>query len=332
MEERKTYTGEELKTFQCVSKSYMAKVLHRLHEEHNICKKFLHPSSHEKVRQLFYKHMVAHQMAFFRLSCKEIVGNEQHGDIKNMFRLLKNVTAGPVILVQKVESHMTNVVANTLKTLRQDHDQASLFIRAVCNAQKKSATLIEDLFQEDPLFTAALHNAWRAGATNSRSDISREWLLKFLDHLLKKGKKETWEVVTEKVQQFIKVFKCLEDNDTSKQYYTKALSNRLMQEQTEDSLKIEEKLISLLKETYGSNFTGNMQTMCKDIGISIELMPAFSKYCTRKWIELEVDVDVKILRSHAWPLQKTLPSFAVPEQLEDAARTFGRYMMSPNQR
>lgn len=74
---------------ECTVSQYMVKVLQRRDEEDLRSRKFLHPSSHGKVRSECEQRMVADHLAAIQNECPNMVEHEHQQDLRNAFALLK---------------------------------------------------------------------------------------------------------------------------------------------------------------------------------------------------------------------------------------------------
>ncbi|XP_033762061.1 cullin-2-like isoform X2 [Pecten maximus] len=312
---------------ECNCSEYMEKVIFRLDNEDFRSRKFLHPSSYNKITFECQQRMVADHLQFLHGECKEMVKLKHTKDLSNMYRLLKPINGGLGVLIQEVESHIRRTGLEAVKNLKGENIPAQ-FVESMLEVHKHYTELIQQTFQTDQQFVGALDKAC-AAAINYRHNPkhpckSAELLAKYCDNLLKKSSKGISEMeLDDKLSSCITVFKYLDDKDVFQRFYSRMLAKRLIFSQSA-SMDAEEAMINKLKQACGYEFTNKLHRMFTDMSISMGLNNDFSDFIRNKDNEdLGVNFTIMVLQAGAWPIgQSNLPTFAIPQELERSVRMF----------
>lgn len=324
------YRFEASKLFQdCDCSLYMEKVIQRLDEENLRSRKFLHPSSYEKVTQECQQRMIADHLQFLHGECQGMVAQEIRKDLRNMYSLLKPITNGLEILVQEVQGHVKNRGLSAVTNLKGDNVPAQ-FVENMLRVHQSYFELIQDVFNGDQQFVGALDKAC-AQVINARPNQkspcrSPELLAKYCDSLLKKSAKGVSESETDdKLVQSITIFKYIDDKDIFQKFYARTLAKRLIHGQSM-SMDAEESMINRLKQACGYEFTNKLHRMFTDMNLSADLNNRFAAFLRDDTVELGINFSIYILQAGAWPLGQTnLSQFAIPQELERSVKMFEEF-------
>ncbi|XP_072027035.1 cullin-2-like [Amphiura filiformis] len=305
---------------------YMEKVLQRLHEETLRSRKFLHPSSYNKVMHECQMRMVADHMTFLHGECKTMVRQEHLPDLSRLYKLLRPVQNGLGIMVKELEAHIKDTGLQSTSSLQGDNVPAQ-FVDAILALHTKFSELINTTLGSDLAFTIALDKAC-AAVVNNRPSLripcrSPELLAKHCDSLLKKSSKGISESeLDDKLVQTILVFKYIEDKDIFQRFYSRMMAKRLIHGLS-TSMDAEELMINKLKQACGYEFTNKLHRMFTDMGVSDDLNSKFGTYCNDRQTQLGISFSIYVLTTGSWPLgQSALTPFAIPQELEKSVRMF----------
>ncbi|XP_077979355.1 cullin-2-like [Glandiceps talaboti] len=305
---------------------YMEKVLHRLSEENLRSRKFLHPSSYNKVTQECQQKMVAEHLLFLHNECKEIVRKEKKEDMQRLFKLLQPIQNGLGEMIQELEKHIKDTGLEAICNLRGDN-VPSQFVESVLDVHTKFSKLIQSVLAGDQAFTSALDKALTAVVNWKPSPRhvckAPELIAKYCDSLLKKSSKGISESeVDDKLSQSIIVFKYIDDKDIFQKFYSRMLAKRLIHGLSM-SMDAEEGMINRLKQACGYEFTNKLHRMFTDMSVSSDLNNKFSNFLKNKEGDLGISFSIYVLQAGAWPLGQTaLTPFAIPQELEKSVREF----------
>lgn len=305
---------------QCTVSQYMEEVIKRLDEESARAQRFLHPSSLPKVRKQCEDRMITDHLDFLYSECKEMVAQERHHDLRNMYRLLKPIPDALKMLIQSLLEHIKNEGIETISTLKGDTVHLQ-FVENMLQVHGKYERLIGgDTFRNDPLFLSALDKACSFVINKRLSDKqpcrSAELVAKYCDSLLKKSKLTEAEIDA-KLAASITIFKYIEDKDVYQKFYSRMLAKRLIHELSQ-SMDAEEAMINRLKQACGYEFTNKLHRMFTDISVSLDLNTKFAASLKETGDEIGINLSIKVLQAGAWPLgptQVVIP-FAVPQEFE----------------
>ncbi|KAL3832004.1 hypothetical protein ACJMK2_023688 [Sinanodonta woodiana] len=311
---------------ECSCSEYMEKVIMKLDNENFRSRKFLNPSSYNKVTYECQQRMVADHLQFLHGECREMVQSEKRKDLSNMFKLLKPIHGGLGVLIEEVEGHIRAVGLEAVKNLKGDNVPAQ-FVENMLEVHGKYTEMIKSVFQNDQQFVGALDKAC-AAVINYRPHPkqqcrSPELLARYCDNLLKKSSKGSSEAeMDDKLSSCITVFKYLDDKDVFQRHYSRSLAKRLIHGQSA-SMDAEEVMINKLKQACGYEFTNKLHRMFQDVTVSSGLSESFNVHLKEGGTELGLNFTIMVLQAGAWPIgQSTLPTFAIPQELERSVSLF----------
>jgi len=336
------YRAEAAKLIETLNCSdYMEKVLSRLDDESYRVRKFLHPSSYDKVIRVCQKRMIEDHLECLHEFCPEIVKAEQQKDLANMYKLLKPTSDGLKTLIAEVQEHIKEVGQENLQTVLKSDNVPSQFVEVMLNVHAKYHDSILNTFQGDPDFMEALDKAC-ASVINWRPNQkticrSPELLAKFCDNLLKKSVKGMSESeIDDKLASSITIFKYLDDKDVYQKFYSRMLARRLINFQSQ-SMDAEEGMINRLKQACGYEFTNKLHRMFTDMNISEDLNTKFANFLQNSDAEggsgeasleqrLGINFSVLVLTAGSWPFhQSNIPTLTIPQELVKSVQKFENF-------
>ncbi|XP_041478352.1 cullin-2-like [Lytechinus variegatus] len=306
---------------------YMAKVLQRLQEEQLRSRKFLHPSSYDRVLEECQKRMVADHMSLLQSECRMMVRHEKRQDLSRIYELLKPFSSGISIMVKELETHIVDSGQQAIAGLHGDNIPAQ-FVEAMLSLHGKFSEMITTVFNKDQLFTKSLDMACSSVVNKKLSPKhnsckSPELLARHCDALLKKSSKGSSESeLDDRLGQCILVFRYIDDKDIFQRFYARMLAKRLIHGLS-TSMDAEEAMINKLKQACGYEFTNKLHRMFTDMGVSDDLNNKFARFCQEKETDLGINFSIYVLTTGSWPLgQSALTPFAMPQELEKSVRMF----------
>lgn len=123
------------------------------------------------------------------------------------------------------------------------------------------------------------------------------------------------------------VFKYVEDKDVFQKFYSKMLAKRLVNG-TSASDDAEASMIAKLKDACGFEYTGKLQRMFTDMGVSKDLNDGFRVQMEQNHEKDDLlDFSILVLGTAHWPLQPPVSAFNIPEELEKTIERFKNYYM-----
>ena len=304
--------------------SYMERVLMRIDAENVRSRKYLHCSSYSRVTAECQARMVADHLSVLHSESKTMVAQDRRRDLGNMYRLLKPIDKGLVILIKDIQDHITRTGLEAVNNIPSTGDNmAQVFVEMVLDVHQKYSDLIRDVFNSDQQFASALDKACSC-IVNHRKNAklpckSPELLARYCDSLLKKSLKGTTEnEIDDKLSLSITVFKYIDDKDVFQKFYAKMFAKRLIHSQSL-SMESEEGMINKLKNACGYEFTSKLHRMFTDIKLSDDLNEAFTSWQKEEKVDFGsgLSFNIFVLQAGAWPLgQSAISPFALPQPLE----------------
>ncbi|CAG0902644.1 unnamed protein product [Darwinula stevensoni] len=311
---------------------YMEKVISKMDEECLRARKFLNPSSYQKVVGECEQRMVADHLELLSSESKDMVSLENLKDLQNLYLLLKSIPSGLGVLASRIQDHIKAKGLESIHGLSGDNIP-NLFVDNLLQIHSKYSQMVQSIFLGDHLFLSALDKACAAvinyRPTPKQPCHSAELLARYCDMLLKKSSKSMSESeVDEKLARAIIIFRYIDDKDVFQKFYAKMLSRRLIH-QLSMSMDAEEAMINRLKEACGYEFTNKLHRMFTDMSISSDLNQKFSAYVKKGNVDLGITFSIYVLQTGAWPFSNmNLSPFALPQELEKSVQHFETFYHS----
>lgn len=304
---------------------YMERVIQRIEAEDVRSRKFLYPSSYQKVTSECEQRMVGDHLSYLHSECKPMVGGERRADLANLYRLLKSISGAQAVLLEEVQTHIKQGGLEAVADIKGDTVHVD-FVENMLSVHKKYKDLIQDVFQGDQAFVGALDKACTAVINHREpktASKSPELLARYCDSLLKKSSKGISESeIDDKLASSITIFKYLDDKDVFQKFYSRSLGKRLIHIQSH-SMDMEEAMINRLKQACGYEFTSKFHRMFTDILTADDLNAKFTTFLNNANTEVGLNYFIRVLQQGAWPLSHTgLSPIAVPLQLEKTVQMF----------
>jgi len=279
------YNAEASKMLQDETISvYMEKVIQRIENENKRSRKFLYPSSFQKVTS----------------ECEQTLLDEVQAHIKTQGLDAISGLKGDTMAQQFVEN-VLSVHKKCLDMIKEVFQGDQAFIGALdkaCNA------VINHRQPKQP-------------------SKAPELLARYCDTLLKKSQKGISESeIDDKLSSSITVFKYLDDKDIFQKFYSRNLGKRLIHQQSH-SMDLEEAMINRLKQACGYEFTNKFHRMFTDISLAEDLNTKFSDFLKSSNVDVGINYFVRVLQQGAWPLsQNNLSPLAIPVELEKTVQMY----------
>lgn len=189
------------------------------------------------------------RLDFLYSECNRMVTQENCKDLRNLYIILKPIPDHlKGALIQTFLDHIRNEGLETIKNLSDDNIHI-LFVEEMLKVHTKFTRMIDEVFENDPLFLSALDKACASVINRSPNEKqpcrNAEYVAKYCDTLLKKSKSTEAEI-DQKLNNNITIFKYIEDKDIYQKFYSRLLAKRLIHEQSH-SMDAEEAMINRLK-------------------------------------------------------------------------------------
>jgi len=304
---------------------YMERVITKIEDEDVRSRKFLYPSSYQKVTGECEQRMVGDHLTYLHSECKPMVAGERRSDLANLYRLLKPISGAQAVLLEEVQGHIRQAGMESIADVKGETMHTD-FVENMLTVHKKYRDLIQEVFQGDQAFVGALDKACTAVINHREpktASKSPELLARYCDSLLKKSSKGISETeIDDKLASSITIFKYLDDKDVFQKFYSRSLGKRLIHMQSH-SMDMEEAMINRLKQACGYEFTSKFHRMFTDILTAEDLNSKFTRFLGNSNTEVGINYFIRVLQQGAWPLSNSgLTPIAVPIQLEKTVQMF----------
>lgn len=279
----------------------------------------LYPKSQDKVLKEVLTNFVGNHLALLHSQCKTIIQDGKLSDLGNIYRLLKPIDGAMEVLLKEFLEHVTADGINVLSEIVNDYPNE--FVEAILKTHGKFQRMIKDFLLNDHSFSSALDTACvylvnlKFKAAQPMAGTS-ELLVRYCDTLLKKSKKVNEVDIDIRLENFMTVFKYINEKDKFQLIYAKYLAKRLIQEKS-CSMDLEEGMLKRFKNICGYEFTSNLFKMFTDCSLSENLRSNFESHLKASKISLPIGFSVKVLQQAAWPLNANLKNTsAIPIEVE----------------
>jgi len=304
---------------------YMEKVITKIEAEDVRSRKFLYPSSYQKVTGECEQRMVGDHLTYLHGECKPMVAGERRTDLANLYRLLKPISGAQSVLLEEVQGHIRKAGMESIADVKGETMHTD-FVENMLTVHKKYRDLIQEVFQGDQAFVGALDKACTAVINHREPKVaskSPELLARYCDSLLKKSSKGISETeIDDKLSSSITIFKYLDDKDVFQKFYSRSLGKRLIHMQSHN-MDMEEAMINRLKTACGYEFTSKFHRMYTDILTAEDLNNKFGTFLNNSNTAVGISYFIRVLQQGAWPLSNSgLTPIAVPIQLEKTVQMF----------
>ncbi|RKP08790.1 Cullin [Thamnocephalis sphaerospora] len=326
----RTRTYYEREARNAVAELSLSQFIHRVHarleEESARCRRFLDPSSRDKVLHPMVVECIVSHSALIYGEFRQMLSQENQKDCATSYSLMMHVKDGIKPLRDTFEAFVVEGCRRVLAGLDWESPKIiTEYVEQLAQLHDHYEGLCIRFFNNDPSFIAAFDKAFHA-LLNDRIKLRQpEALAKHCDQLLRKPSKQTIEALEERLRMLIKLFGYLDDKDVFQKFYTRAMARRLISDASLAE-ELELTVISLLRHACGVDFVSKLQRMCTDINLNRDLNQAFCKWLVDEDVPATIGHSVLALTTGAWPLTSTATSqLIIPPPLEGSVAQFVRF-------
>ncbi|PIO64123.1 cullin family protein, partial [Teladorsagia circumcincta] len=240
--------------------------------------------------------------------CHELITNEERKDLRNMYRLLKPIPSGLLVMAKEFEDYVRKKGLDLISTISGDNVPQQ-FVDNVLKVHEKFHAMKTEVFMDDGDFAGALDKALQSVVNvkeGSGPPRASERLARYTDSLLRKSAKGMSELeVDQQLSKAIVIFRYIEDKDVFQ------------------------------KQACGYEFTSKLSRMFTDIGLSNELADKFNKHLDKTHTSVHVSMQPLVLQAGSWPLSapqagsnngnSETASFILPPILQPSVEAFEEY-------
>ncbi|KAF9604482.1 hypothetical protein IFM89_006804 [Coptis chinensis] len=298
-----------------------------------------------------------HQLLY--VHAKQILEKESSGlhvllrdnkeeDLSRMFRLYSKIDKGLELISAIFKEHVSSVGLALIKEAADGTRdkkvenrgnaglQEKVFVNKVIELHDKYLNHCNNCFMGNSLFHKALKEGFEAFLNKEIAGASiAELLSTFCDSFLQKGsevEKLGEDVIEETIEKVVRLVAYIHEKDLFAEFSRKKLARRLLSDRSAN-IEHEKRLLSKLKQQFGTYFTSKMEGMVTDLTLARDLQLEFKNYIRDNPNETGgVDFSVTVLTTGFWPTYKSV-DFNFPGEFFvciDAFKTF--YNCKTNQR
>jgi len=270
--------------------------------------------------------------------------NQKIADLRCLYQLFKQVDNGLRTIAACISRHLreegkvlvsddssqASTQSSTASRNTQNSIEPVLYVTNLLELKDRYNEFVELAFDNDKLLKQTVNGDFEHFVNlNSKSP---EYLSLYVDEKFKKvarggglrsASEETVEQLLDKV---MVIFRFLNEKDLFEKYYKQHLAKRLLSVKNGSGEDHERTMISKLKNECGSQFTGKLEGMFKDISLSSNLNEQFKRSAYVS--SLQFDFQVKVLTSGNWPQSQQNLDCIMPASLETAFECFRNYYLS----
>ncbi|KAF7721987.1 Cullin-2 [Apophysomyces ossiformis] len=341
--------------------SFMKKVSQRLQQEIMRNNQYCHSTSHPRiVKEFEAQYIFAYQDRIID-EFENMLRAERYGDCTLAYNILGRITDGLKPLLRIYELYVCKLGKDIIIKLGPSiAKNPRLYVDELLDLHTKFYEVNHQVFESDPLFTAAVDKAFRTivneGLVNTPSN-GPEILARYCDIMLKKtaGKRDIAisarsdldskkkvalfkgsrdaEVgdSEDRLMKMITLFKYVDDKDVFQKFYSRMLAKRLIFG-VSASEEMEANMINRLKEICGVEYTSKLNKMFTDMSLSNDLNTNFKDFLKQKPYKLGVGFDMLILTAGAWPMNQKddinapeATKIQIPAELERSVSLFEEF-------
>ena len=283
---------------------------------------YLAPSSLRPFERAVDTHLVAaHLAAIVERGFGPLMEQARAAELALVFRVSGRV--GRQALVREAFGAYCKAKAKAIVGDKDDDEKDKLLVASLVAFRDEMTELAQAAFwSAADAFAAALKSAIET-SVNTRENKPAELVARYLDGRLRSGAKGVGseDAMERELDKVMLLFKSIHGKDVFEAFYKKDLAKRLLLDRSA-SMDLEKSVVSKLKSECGSQFTGKLEGMFRDIEVARELNGQFvaSKH-SNGGRELGLEANVTVLTSAHWPSYPLTPA-KLPLQLARAAKAF----------
>ncbi|CAG9461420.1 unnamed protein product [Pedinophyceae sp. YPF-701] len=246
-----------------------------------------------------------------------MMDNEKNEDVARAYTLLGRVSAHDAL-----RTAWTAYITAATSAIVSDASRDAEMVQRLLDLRKRLSGTVAAALGGDESFVRATRAAMEA-AINRRQNRPAEMVAKYLDGLLRSGAKGAGseERVEEELHGALALFRLIQGKDVFEAFYKRDLARRLLLGRSA-SQDAELRMLGLLREECGAQFTSKLEGMFKDIEVSRDLMAA-----VRGAPEFQgaapsgLDMSVSVLTSGFWPSYPVVDA-VLPGALQQGQEAF----------
>jgi cullin 4 len=256
---------------QCEVADYLLYAEKKLHEERGRADQYLDDVTRKPLQSAVEMQLIIVNLDIICKGLDKMLDENRHEDLGRLYTMLGRVDGHKDLhgsFVEFIKKRGKILVGNVAKDKTMVEDLLE-FKQTIDN-------VVIGPWQKNALFINGVREAF-AELINSRHNKPAEMIAQFFDAKLRTGYKElSEEKMDETFDRVIILFRFINGKDVFEAFYKTHLARRLLLQKS-SSNDAERSILSKLKQECGSQFTGKLEGMFKDVHRSTELTSSFKQ-------------------------------------------------------
>ncbi len=224
-----------------------------------------------------------------------------------------------------LKTHWVNYIYNSSSKIYEQHSSNFLeFFKNIFELKKNIDQTVKDAFNNDDKMKLAGRDGF-VRSINLKPNFIADYFSRYINYILTE-KTLRKNYIIEKIDEFMQIFRNIENKDMFEGFYIKRLSLRLLYGLTNEK-EGENYLLEKFKTECGSVFTTKAEEMIKDIEDSIELTKNFHGENKQN-----LRYNFYVLSSNSWPLNTKIHEGFISKKVCDLQKEYTDYYNSKNSR
>jgi len=305
---------------------YLLHVERRLAEESDRALSYLDASTRRPLIAVVEQHLLHdHVAAILEKGFASLMEQAAAEDLARMYRLLSLVAAH-----DQLRANFQTFIKRVGLGIVMDEERDAHMVQELLAFKAKLDGIWEKAFARNEVFGHTLRDSFES-FVNQRPNKPAELIAKFLDVKLRAGTKgETEEEIEDLMDRVLDIFRFVSSKDVFEAFYKKDLAKRLLLGKSA-SADAEKGVIARLKAECGTQLSGKLEGMFKDIDLSRDVMASFRQSKDSRDRRMgDVEFNVFVLTSGYWPTYP-LSEVMMPPELADHQAVFQTFYLAKHQ-
>jgi cullin-4 len=299
---------------QCETADYLLYAEKKLNEERDRADQYLDDVTRKPLTNAVEMQLIIVNLDSICKGLDTMLDGKRHDDLGRLYTLLGRVDGHKYLhgsFVDFIKKRGKVIVGNVAKDKTMVED--------LLEFKQQIDDVVFGPWQKNKVFVNGVREAF-SDFINSRHNKPAEMIAQFFDAKLRKGYKElTEEKLDEIFDRVMVLFRFINGKDVFEAFYKTHLARRLLLQKSASN-DAERSILSKLKQECGSQFTGKLEGMFKDVDRSIQLTLSF-KQMPGASFGTDIDLHVNVLTASHWPTYSP-KEVVLPEKIQEMQAAF----------
>uniref|UniRef100_A0A1I7SBJ6 Cullin-5 n=1 Tax=Bursaphelenchus xylophilus TaxID=6326 RepID=A0A1I7SBJ6_BURXY len=321
--------------------NYMAYAFEKVQEEEDRAKKYLDPSSYERLVEASVKILVVDYLEGLLAEGASLIQKNDVERLRMLYGLVTKTENGVKPLLNTLADH---IKSEGLKTMKENAatvvNDSEKYVEQLLGMYERFSKLVREAFCDDSRFLTVRDKSFQDVINNTEvfklelvvskqrggrlppESKCPELLANYCDLLLRKSaltKKLSSEEIDERLNKVLLLLKYVSNKDVFMRYHKNHLSRRLILELTADQEK-EENLVKMFRDNgMPTDYVNRLYRMLQDIEVNKDLSTAFKKSigANNNIRNTAENINLKILNAGAWSRGREKAHITLPREIEE---------------